>query len=385
MKIAICGSVYLPVTTDACGGGEVWTAHFTLEHIKRGQLIDLYAIKNSISQPPNLNLIQLYDRGVEDIKIDYLFLEEKNEEANINIQKLIYTLESRFLVLLKKDEKKFDLIIDSSAKFNIAMNWDLFTKPLIVIGHLPTSNIYVSLFRTIPLPENVFFIFPSQFQTKQAYWIPEEKKFTIPHGLNFHSLNNDKDNNKENIVWVGRIDPNSPKGLDVVLQISKKLNKKTEIFGYISDNEYYKSTLKAISTKNIVIKTEYVEKQTIYSHAKLFLFPIKWDEPFGLVLIEAMATGTPIIAFAKGAVSEIVKDGETGFIVNSSDTDKRGDWIIKKTGIEGLCEAVERIYAMPEEQYKQMRLACRAHVEKNFTVERMVDKYEEVYKKVLEK
>lgn len=100
-------------------------------------------------------------------------------------------------------------------------------------------------------------------------------------------------------------------------------------------------------------------------------------------MIEAMACGTPVVAYARGSVPEVIKDGETGFIVNPSDTDIRGNWIIKKTGIEGLCEAVERIYSMPEDQYRQMRRNCRAHVEKNFTVERMVDEYEKVYKEIL--
>ena len=100
-------------------------------------------------------------------------------------------------------------------------------------------------------------------------------------------------------------------------------------------------------------------------------------------MIEAMATGTPVVAFARGSVPEIVKDSETGFIVNSSDSDIRGNWIVKKTGIAGLCEAVERMYAMPTEQYQQMRRNCRAHVEAHFTVEKMVDSYEQVYQKIL--
>lgn len=100
-------------------------------------------------------------------------------------------------------------------------------------------------------------------------------------------------------------------------------------------------------------------------------------------MIEAMACGTPVVAYARGSVPEVIKDGETGFIVNSSEEDKRGDWIVKKTGIEGLCEAVEKIYSMPEEQYRQMRRNCRTHVEKNFTVERMVGEYEKVYNQIL--
>jgi glycosyltransferase involved in cell wall biosynthesis len=140
--------------------------------------------------------------------------------------------------------------------------------------------------------------------------------------------------------------------------------------------------------------SEYVHFLEFTNHAlinsflgsgKLFIFPTRWEEPFGLVLVEAMACGTLVVTFACGSVPEVIKDGETGFIVNSSEEDKRGDWIVKKTGIEGLCEAVERIYSMPEEQYRQMRRACQAHVENNFTVEKMVDEYEKIHKQILEK
>ena len=120
-----------------------------------------------------------------------------------------------------------------------------------------------------------------------------------------------------------------------------------------------------------------------YGRAKALLYPIEWEEPFGLVLIESMACGTPIVAFARGSIPEVVIDGETGFIVNPSDSDIRGNFIIKKTGKEGLKEAVEKIYAMSEAEYRQMRLNCRKHVEANFTVEKMVDGYEKVYQKLL--
>ncbi|HEY4526651.1 MAG TPA: hypothetical protein VJK53_02285, partial [Candidatus Paceibacterota bacterium] len=78
-----------------------------------------------------------------------------------------------------------------------------------------------------------------------------------------------------------------------------------------------------------------------------------------------------------------IKDGVTGFIVNSSDDDIRGDWIIKKTGVEGLCEAVEKIYSMSKDEYGEMRLACRKHVTQHFTIERMVSEYIQAYKKAI--
>lgn len=126
------------------------------------------------------------------------------------------------------------------------------------------------------------------------------------------------------------------------------------------------------------------EKQMIYGKAAYFLYPVQWEEPFGLVFLEAMTCGTPVIAFARGAVPEIIVDGVTGFIINPSDDDIRGDWIIKKTGVDGLREAIERISSLSKVNYEKMRQACRKHVEENFTVEKMVENYEKVYKKVIE-
>ena len=109
------------------------------------------------------------------------------------------------------------------------------------------------------------------------------------------------------------------------------------------------------------------EKIIYLQNAKAFLMPIHWEEPFGLVMIEAMATGTPVIAYGRGSVPEVVKDGETGFIVPP------------EKGVEGLIEAVKKLYAMPEEEYARMRKNCRKHVEDNFTAYRMVSDYEKLY------
>ncbi len=120
------------------------------------------------------------------------------------------------------------------------------------------------------------------------------------------------------------------------------------------------------------------QKNCVFGGAKALLFPISWEEPFGLVMIEAMACGTPVIAYNRGSVPEVVKDGVTGFIIDPDDEDRpgKGSWVIKKQGIDGLVEAVRRIGEID-------RTACRKHVEENFTVNKMVDGYERVYKKIL--
>jgi glycosyltransferase involved in cell wall biosynthesis len=150
---------------------------------------------------------------------------------------------------------------------------------------------------------------------------------------------------------------------------------------------YYQTGIQPELKEGLVEDKSFLNKEDRYiflKNAKALLFPIRWEEPFGMVMVEAMACGAPVVAFSRGSVPEIIRDGLTGFIINSSDDDIRGDYIIKKTGIEGLLEAVQRIYAMPKEEYLQMRRNSRQHVEENFTIKKMVEGYENVYRKVLE-
>ena len=147
-----------------------------------------------------------------------------------------------------------------------------------------------------------------------------------------------------------------------------------------SEDFYNTKVAPYIDGKNIVSRGffEGNKKSDFIRKGKAFLFPLRWDEPFGLTMIEAMACGTPVIAYNHGSVSEIVRDGLTGFIVDPDDEDRpgKGTWVIKKQGIEGLIEAVRRIGEID-------RKACRKHIEDNFTVEKMVDGYEKVYHKIL--
>ncbi len=211
--------------------------------------------------------------------------------------------------------------------------------------------------------------------------------YMIHHGLDI-SKTKFYEKSEDYLSLMGRILPQ--KGFEDAIHIAIKLNKKLKMAtskNYI-ETEYFNTRIKPLLHSPNIEQMLYLQgkqKNEFLGLAKAFLFPIKWEEPFGMVMIEAMATGTPVVAYAQGSVPEIVKDGGTGFMVNLSEQDKRGDWIIKKTGIEGLYEAIERIYAMSQEQYQQMRKNCRAHVEKHFTVEKMVNYYEKVYQEIIDK
>jgi glycosyltransferase involved in cell wall biosynthesis len=260
-------------------------------------------------------------------------------------------------------------------------------KPIIITLHNIideefTRN-YFSLFQNIP---NVFFVSVSNYQRKL---LPMVRYIaTVYHGIDTEQFGFNP-RGGEDIMWAGRFIPE--KGADTVFRLAKEKKKRAKLFGIIKHGyeEWFHQTIEepANASENspfISLHVNCKRSQLVpyFQNSKLFVLPTSLEEAFGLVFAESMACGTPVVTFARGAAPEVVQDGVTGFLVNPSDDDIRGDWIIKKTGFEGLCEAVEKIYALTEEEYGRMRQACRDRVVQNFSAVQMVGKYMEVYKKV---
>jgi len=181
----------------------------------------------------------------------------------------------------------------------------------------------------------------------------------------------------------GRIIP--VKGQSDAIEAANKMNVPLTIVGETAENTeenkaYWESIAPQIDGMHMY-HVPFIQRKNLsfyYQRTKAILMPIKWEEPFGLVMIEAMASGTPVIAYNRGSVPEIVVDGVTGFIIDPDDENRpgKGTWIIKKQGIDGLVEAMGRIDEIN-------RLACRKHVEDHFTAETMATGYEQVYEKIL--
>lgn len=285
-------------------------------------------------------------------------------------------------------QNEFDLYHINIGNGDIVLPFARFVKkPILITLHYTIEEEYAkkyfSLFKDIP---NVFFVSISNSQRKLIPQLPYIA--TIYHGIDAGNFTFNEIGG-ENIVWAGRAIPQ--KGMDIALDVAKQTKRPLTLFGITKTEhkEWLETVLEEINQlKTFLPVSIFLNKNNLdlvehYQKSKLFLFPIRWEEPFGLVLTEAMSCGTPVVAYARGSVPEIVKDGETGFIVNSSDDDRRGEWIVKKTGVEGLVEAVERIYSLPEERYREMRKNCRNHVERNFTVEKMANEYIKVYQKAV--
>jgi len=175
------------------------------------------------------------------------------------------------------------------------------------------------------------------------------------------------DKPKNYLFWIGRISPE--KGALAAIKVANRAKMKLIMAGPIPPyhKKYIKKFLREVK-KSKYVKfigkiSNFKEKVNYFKNAVALLFPAKWEEPFGLVMVEAMACGTPVVAFSRGAVPEIIKDGKTGFLVKT---------------IPQMAKAIERI---PEISRKD----CREWVEKKFSVEKMTDGYEKIYRKIIKK
>lgn len=287
-----------------------------------------------------------------------------------------------------KMQKSFDIFHANVGAEYIYPLAQFTKKPIIVTLHgVPDEQFAARFFGLYKNCDNVHFVAISNMQKKYKVF---SKARMIYHGIDIEKRFLFNPSGGNTIIWAGRAIPD--KGPDEVLSVSKKLKIPAKIFPVIK-SEYIewlhrevlekRDIINQITRVHIDFNTPRNKLALEYQNSRVFLFPLRWEEPFGFTVVESMASGTPVVAYAKGAMPELVEDGKTGYLVNTSSDDIRGDFIVKKTGFEGLCEAVQRIYNLPEAEYKAMRLQSRQRVERYFSVNSMVDNYVALYRELL--
>lgn len=159
-----------------------------------------------------------------------------------------------------------------------------------------------------------------------------------------------------------------PKGIGTAIKVAQMTGERLKIVGNVEDPKFFETLVKPHLNDNIEFIGKVASEQTLtrvqmvelFKGAKAFINAINWEEPFGLVMAEALACGTPVVAFDRGAVSEIVVDKKQGFVINPV------------LGVEGLVSAVKNISTINRQD-------CRDHAVKHFSTARMVDEYEALY------
>ncbi len=167
------------------------------------------------------------------------------------------------------------------------------------------------------------------------------------------------------LAFLGRISPE--KRPDRAIEIARAVGMPLRIAAKVdpADRDYFRHAITPLLRGPHVEylgEIDEVHKDAFLGGAYAYLFPIDWPEPFGITMVEAMACGTPVIAMACGSVPEVVAHGRTGFV----------------------CRTLAEMIAAVAEVPRLDRRACRAHVAERFSVERMADGYEAVYRAVLE-
>jgi glycosyltransferase involved in cell wall biosynthesis len=232
------------------------------------------------------------------------------------------------------------------------------------ISHVTTLHGRLDLPELVPVYRH-FLTAPvisiSDAQRKPLPWAAWQR--TVYHGMpaDLHTLG---DGSGGYLVFLGRISPE--KQPDVAIEIAKRAGRPLKIAAKVDriDQAYFDERIKPLLDHPLIEflgEVGYKDKDTLLRNASALLFPIDWPEPFGIVMIEAMACGTPVIAFDRGSVPEIIEDGVSGFIVQ---------------GVEDAVLAVERLDRID-------RRGVRRAFERRFTASRMAGEYLQVYEKLL--
>jgi glycosyltransferase involved in cell wall biosynthesis len=321
--------------------------------VKKGHKISFFGPKGSKSKKFKIYESDFQPLYKEKIR-NYHEINEKGKFSYLFEQYLICS------ILKKYSKEHFDIIHVHPADRALPFGY-LFPKiPFVYTLHDPVSPWRKKIYRLYKT-KNQYFVSISKAQQKPApdlNWVG-----TVYNGIRLKAFPfNPKPKNY--LLFIGRIF--EKKGTDTAIKIALKTKQDLIIAGGPDKGAFWEKKIKPyLKRKNIKYAgcVPYEKTYKYYGGAKAVLCPIKWNEPFGLTFVEAMACGTPVIAFDKGSAKEVVKDGKTGFVVKN---------------IKGAIEAVEKIDRID-------RKDCRKRVEDNFSVDKMADGYEKVYYDILRK
>lgn len=160
------------------------------------------------------------------------------------------------------------------------------------------------------------------------------------------------------LVFLGRIE--QIKGTHNAIAVARKSGRRLVIAGNIADQDYFEREIRPHLSDRIdyIGPVDDRQKSELLSRSLAFLMPIEWNEPFGIVMVEALACGTPVIGMPRGAVPEVVIEGQTGFLRNS---------------VDEMAAAVAKVATLS-------RKACRADCEARFSDDAIVEQYLNVYR-----
>ncbi len=337
MRIAMISPLEMRVPPVAYGGTELVVSLLTEELVKRGHDVTLFASGDSITKAKLVSVCPRFLRG-------------SNRDGDIlNMLNVVSCLEQ---------SNNFDIIHNHTCFEGLATA-GLVKTPMLTTLHGGLKGDWLELFAHYKGWYNTI-----SYSAKSL--LPEKERFVgvIYNAIDVKSYPFNRFSRKSYLLFLSRI--SYEKGPHLAIEVAKRSRRRLVIAGNVhpSDEEYFRTmVMPAVDGIKIqyVGEADYYRKRELMSQAYCLLAPITWPEPFGLFFIEAMACGTPVVVFNRGSAPEIVKHGETGFVVDT---------------IDEMVDAVDHIYQIDRRQ-------CRQYVEDRFDMPRLADDYLRAYQQIL--
>ena len=335
LRIAQVAPLAETVPPETYGGTERIVSYLTEELVRSGEDVTLFASGGSETKA---KLVPISERSLR-------------SDPNINdpLTRIIVEMEE-----VLKRRKDFDVIHfhDGYLHFPLARRLRI---PTVTTMHgrmdLPDLEPIFHEFSEIPL---VSISEQQRTPLPFANWVA-----TVPHGIppDLYAFRSDPE---DYVAFVGRICPE--KRPDRAIELAKRVGMPLKIAAKVDkvDEHYFESEIKPLLDSDLI---EFIgevnepDKNALLGGARALLFPIDWPEPFGLVMIESLACGTPVVAFECGSVPEVLEQARTGFIVHNMDE------------AEQALQEIEKID----------RLGCRQEFERRYTSARMAECYSQTY------
>ncbi len=360
MRIALVAPLVTPIAQPYPGGAQAMLADLAQGLHQRGHTVTLFA--RAGSSVPHVTIEQIV---VPDSVLPASFSEptlERLADTGFFAQANIFL--NLFLSLQQRHDE-FDIVHAH------AFDWPAFTCsalvrniPMLHTIHLPAIspeiNDALSVLHQQGHPLTLLTVSHACAKTYTPY-TPIDS--IIYNGLDLNTIPFVEQIAEDApLLFAGRITPE--KGVEAAIEIAEQTGRSLLLAGGIYDSSYYQERIlpKLQQAGERITYLGLLDRSALWNvmgQSLGLLFPIEWDEPFGLTPVEAMATGTPVIAYRRGAVEEIIQHSETGFLVAPGDRAEATAYVNKLSALS--------------------RVKCRTHVEQHFSLERMLDAYEDVY------
>ncbi len=340
MRIALLAPLWKTVPPAKYGGTELVVSNLADELVRMGQDVTVYACGGSST---TARLVQVIDRPLYDIVGGFRF-------DSVPFSDLV-ELKMAFDGATKG---QFD-VINNHMNMSLAPFGSYCPVPMVSTNH---SSMAPDSKQLAALSGESMYVSISNAQRKLAPSL--NYVATIYHGIRTNTFTYDCSKHGNYLLFLSTM--SREKGADLAIEIARRVGMRLIMAGNITDRKFFRSLEPQIDGDQVKFIGEvgHAEKNKLMREAYAYILPMRWQEAFGLTMVESLASGTPAIVFDNGAAHEVIDDGRTGFIVSSVE------------------QAVEAVGKVPEIS----RAECRRQAVERFDVSRMARDYLDLYQRL---